>query len=219
MHWFYYLCTRSAPADNSRWSSPSRPPGSRPGGRRDRSDLVSGNSKSTLSSDARVEPVAEKCLKARDILLGRPARGRTICHPCSVCGDEIPSAKRSGGSAGKATSTASRTRCHRQSPRLVIQSTPDFDWKPAECSSQHGEWSRDLFPLGLLLLAGGTICAQQFDQTPDDQKAAQMALPDWSTASHISQKKIDDDISKKTLKRYIESVDPLKLYFTRSGHR
>jgi len=66
--------------------------------------------------------------------------------------------------------------------------------------------------LGLLLLAGGTICAQQFDQTPDDQKAAQMVCQ-LVHRFHISQKKIDDDISRKTLKRYIESVDPLKLYF------
>ena len=33
---------------------------------------------------------------------------------------------------------------------------------------------------------------------------------------HISQKKIDDSISKKTLQRYIDSVDPLKLYFIQS---
>ena len=66
--------------------------------------------------------------------------------------------------------------------------------------------------LGLLLLAGGTICAQQFDQAPEDQKAAQMVCQ-LVHRFHISQKKIDDDISRKTLKRYIESVDPLKLYF------
>ena len=68
--------------------------------------------------------------------------------------------------------------------------------------------------LGLLLLAGGTICAQQFDQTPDDQKAAQMVCQ-LVHRFHISQKKIDDDISRKTLKRYLESVDPLKLYFVK----
>ena len=66
--------------------------------------------------------------------------------------------------------------------------------------------------LGLLLLAGGTICAQQFDPTPDDQKATRM-VSQLVHRFHISQKKIDDDISRKTLKRYIESVDPLKLYF------
>ncbi len=69
--------------------------------------------------------------------------------------------------------------------------------------------------LGLLLLAGGTICAQQFDQTPEDQKAAQMVCQ-LVHRFHISQKKIDDDISKKTLTRYIESVDPFKLYFIKS---
>ncbi len=69
------------------------------------------------------------------------------------------------------------------------------------------------FALGLLLLAGGTICAQQFEQTPDDKEAAR-SLCQMIEASHISRKKIDDEISKKTLKRYLESVDPLKLYFT-----
>ena len=69
--------------------------------------------------------------------------------------------------------------------------------------------------LGLLLLAGGTICAQQFDQTPEDQKATQVVCQ-LVHRFHISQKKIDDEISKKTLKRYIESVDPLKLYFIES---
>ena len=68
--------------------------------------------------------------------------------------------------------------------------------------------------LGLLLLAGGTICAQQFDPTPDDQKATRMVCQ-LVHRFHISQKKIDDDISRKTLKRYIESVDPLKLYFVK----
>ena len=66
--------------------------------------------------------------------------------------------------------------------------------------------------LGLLLLAGGTICAQQFDPTPEDQKSAQVVCQ-LVHRFHISQKKIDDNISKKTLKRYLESVDPLKLYF------
>ena len=69
--------------------------------------------------------------------------------------------------------------------------------------------------LGLLLLAGGTICAQQFEQNPDDQKAAQMVCQ-LVHRFHISQKKIDDSISKKTLQRYIDSVDPLKLYFIQS---
>ncbi len=69
------------------------------------------------------------------------------------------------------------------------------------------------FALGLLLLAGGTICAQQFEQTPDDKEAAR-SLCQMIEANHISQKKIDDEISRKTLKRFIESIDPLKLYFT-----
>ncbi len=66
--------------------------------------------------------------------------------------------------------------------------------------------------LGLLLLAGGTICAQQFAPTTEDQRAAQVVCQ-LVHRFHISQRKIDDGISKKTLKRYLESVDPLKLYF------
>ncbi len=47
--------------------------------------------------------------------------------------------------------------------------------------------------LGLLLLAGGTICAQQFDPTPEDQKSAQVVCQ-LVHRFHISQKKIDDNM-------------------------
>ena len=68
------------------------------------------------------------------------------------------------------------------------------------------------FTMGLTLLVVGTICAQQFTQSPDDKKAAQLVCQ-MVHRYHISQKKINDEVSKKTLKRYLETVDPLKLYF------
>ncbi|MBM81408.1 MAG: tail-specific protease [Planctomycetaceae bacterium] len=67
--------------------------------------------------------------------------------------------------------------------------------------------------LGMVLLVATTIFAQQLG-TPskEDQKTARLVAR-LVAKYHISQSKIDDQISERLLKRYVELLDPQKLYF------
>lgn len=70
----------------------------------------------------------------------------------------------------------------------------------------------------LALLAIGVIAATGLMARSDDIDPAKTAqlVAQMVERYHISQHELDDKISKKTFKRYLEELDPLKLYFLQS---
>lgn len=71
----------------------------------------------------------------------------------------------------------------------------------------------------MFLLAASALCAQQLSATTEDDAAAAATaklVSEMIERYHVSQGKIDDAVSERALKRMIEELDPLKLYFLQS---
>ena len=69
---------------------------------------------------------------------------------------------------------------------------------------------------GMVLLAATTMFAQQLAAPrPGDETTAKL-VAEMITRYHVGQKKIDDEVSGLLLDRYLEQLDPQKLYFTQS---
>ena len=68
--------------------------------------------------------------------------------------------------------------------------------------------------VGMVVLLATTIFAQQLTkQRSSDQKTTLM-VSDMVTRYHISQRKIDDDVSQRLIRRFLQEIDPQKLYLT-----
>lgn len=70
--------------------------------------------------------------------------------------------------------------------------------------------------VGMILLAATTMFAQQLTgRRPGDSTTAKL-VADMVARYHISHHKIDDAVSEQLLKRYLDQLDPQKLYFLQS---
>ena len=67
----------------------------------------------------------------------------------------------------------------------------------------------------LSIVSSYTAAAEKVVLTPDDGKTAQM-VASMVSSRHINHPEIDDALSEKLMKRYIEIWDPQKLYFLQS---
>lgn len=70
--------------------------------------------------------------------------------------------------------------------------------------------------LGMMVLLATTIFAQQLTKQQSSDQKTTLMVSDMVTRYHISQKKIDDDVSRRLIKRFVQELDPQKLYFTQS---
>jgi carboxyl-terminal processing protease len=68
----------------------------------------------------------------------------------------------------------------------------------------------------VLLFLVTTIFAQQLSSAGTNDETTTRLVCDMIERFHISNGEIDDRISEKLLKRYVEDLDPLKLYFLQS---
>jgi carboxyl-terminal processing protease len=69
--------------------------------------------------------------------------------------------------------------------------------------------------LALSLFGSRMLAAEKIVLTPDDGKTAQL-VASMVSSRHINHPEIDDALSEKLMKRYIEIWDPQKLYFLQS---
>jgi carboxyl-terminal processing protease len=69
--------------------------------------------------------------------------------------------------------------------------------------------------LGLVVFVGSTVVAQRNGSRADAGRTAQL-VSQLVSARHISHTPINDDVSRRLMKRFIEALDPQKLYFTRA---
>lgn len=67
----------------------------------------------------------------------------------------------------------------------------------------------------MVALVATTICAQQFTNTKAEDKTTTQLVCQLMSRYHIKQGKIDDDVSKRLLERYLKDLDPQKLYLTK----
>ena len=70
--------------------------------------------------------------------------------------------------------------------------------------------------VAMMALIATTICAQQLANNKTDDETTTKLVSEMISRYHISQKRIDDSVSKRLLHRYIEELDPQKLYFLQS---
>ena len=69
---------------------------------------------------------------------------------------------------------------------------------------------------GVLVLVAASVGAQRFAAKGADAGTTARQVADMVTRKHISHARIDDRVSERLVKRYIESLDPQKLYFTKA---
>lgn len=74
---------------------------------------------------------------------------------------------------------------------------------------------RTVMALAALTFCSGNTFADKIELTAEDGKTAQM-VASMVASRHINHPQIDDALSEKLLKRYIEVWDPQKLYFLQS---
>lgn len=74
---------------------------------------------------------------------------------------------------------------------------------------------RTVMALAALTFCSGSSFAEKIELTAEDGKTAQM-VASMVASRHINHPQIDDALSEKLLKRYIEVWDPQKLYFLQS---
>ncbi len=67
------------------------------------------------------------------------------------------------------------------------------------------------FTLGAFAALG--FIAQAYSEPTDEDQETTKLVVDLITRFHISQKTIDDDVSKQLIDRFLEQLDPQKLYF------
>ncbi|MDA1016721.1 MAG: carboxy terminal-processing peptidase [Planctomycetota bacterium] len=67
---------------------------------------------------------------------------------------------------------------------------------------------------GMLVLAATTFSAQQLIKAANSDSVTAQMVCKLVVAKHISRSKINDDISARLLKRFLETLDPQKYYFT-----
>lgn len=67
--------------------------------------------------------------------------------------------------------------------------------------------------LSMFLLATTALFAQQLATTTPQDEATAKLVAEMIERYHVSQGKIDDGVSERTLKRLLEELDPQKLYF------
>ncbi len=65
----------------------------------------------------------------------------------------------------------------------------------------------------MVLFIATTMFAQQFSEPRSGDETTAKLVCEMVQKYHISQKRIDDDISQRLLNRYVEQLDPQKLYF------
>ncbi len=66
----------------------------------------------------------------------------------------------------------------------------------------------------MVLLVATTIFAQQLSEQRSSDGTTAKLVTEYISRYHISQKPVDDAISAQLFKRYLEQLDPRKLYFT-----
>ena len=78
--------------------------------------------------------------------------------------------------------------------------------------------SAALMTFGLLVLVAASVGAQRIAATGGgaDSGTTARQVAEMVTRKHISHARIDDKISVRLVKRYVESLDPQKLYFTKA---
>ena len=70
--------------------------------------------------------------------------------------------------------------------------------------------------VGTLLLVATTIFAQQLAEPSDDDAQTARLICGLVNRYHINHAKVDDGVSERLLKRYVELLDPQKLYFLKA---
>lgn len=70
--------------------------------------------------------------------------------------------------------------------------------------------------LGLVALVGSTVVAQRKTRDSSEFGRTAQLVSRLVSQKHISRAPINDDVSRRLTKRYIESLDPQKLYFTKA---
>ena len=65
-------------------------------------------------------------------------------------------------------------------------------------------------------LVATTIFAQQFANAKSDDKTTTQLVCQLMSRYHISQGKIDDNVSARLLDRYLKELDPQKMYFAKA---
>ncbi|MEX0700906.1 MAG: carboxy terminal-processing peptidase [Planctomycetales bacterium] len=70
--------------------------------------------------------------------------------------------------------------------------------------------------VSMVLLAASAVAAQKLSTTTPQDEATAKLVAEMVERYHVSQGKIDDAVSEKTLKHLLEELDPQKLYFTQA---
>ncbi|MCA9164966.1 MAG: PDZ domain-containing protein, partial [Planctomycetales bacterium] len=78
-------------------------------------------------------------------------------------------------------------------------------------------WTRFL-AVSTLLVAGmsaclWTLCARELDGQRDQDRRVTKVVTTLMSREHLSQKEIDDEVSRRGLKTFLKTLDPMKLYF------
>lgn len=78
-------------------------------------------------------------------------------------------------------------------------------------------WTRFL-AVSTLLVAGmsaclWTLCARELEGQRDQDRRVTKVVTTLMSREHLSQKEIDDEVSRRGLKTFLKTLDPMKLYF------